>query len=299
MPDLNQAIIFAKVVERKSFTAAARELELPKGTVSRKVMQLEERLGTRLLQRSTRRISLAKAGAVYYECCSKVGLDLAQAEAAIVGMRGLPRGTLRVMLPIGFGVQDVSPVLPEFLARYPEVRLSLVFFGQDRTPPSPIGDGIDVVIYLGPSHQFNCPGRLLIKSPVQVYASPSYLRQRGRPAAVADLADHPCITPTRWESHGRYVWQLGTGKQNQSVVVKPVLASNNAIALVDAALAGLGVVLIGEYFVEKHLKSHHLVRVLAPWSAGSIEFMALYPSRLGVPPKVRVFLDFLLEKLSR
>lgn len=174
--DLNQLLVFAKVVEHGSFIAASRALGLPKTTVSRKVQELEERLGARLLQRTTRRVALTEAGAIYHEYCSRIVQDIADADLAVGRVHSAPRGELRVSASFSFGMGALVPIVPDFMARYPDIRLQLELRND---AVDLVAEGFDLAIRIGPLEDSSCAVRYLAESRLALYASPDYLARAG------------------------------------------------------------------------------------------------------------------------
>lgn len=295
MSDLNEMLVFARVVEQGSFIGASRVLGQPKTTVSRKVQELEKRLGARLLQRTTRSVAPTEAGRVLYEHCKRIFEELAAAEAAVGHLHGAPRGRLQVSTSFTFGVSFLAPLLPAFLARYPDVRVSVVLDdGQD----DPIGQGTDVAIRTGvpPERRFAC--RALGNVTRRLYAAPEYLRRRGEPVAPADLGRHDALALGTEERGDRTQWHLTDGVREEVVPVSAVLLANDPMFLVHAALAGQGIAKVPDALCREHLAAGRLKPVLPGWAGPAVPLSALYPSRQSLAPKVRVFLDFLVERLE-
>lgn len=293
--DLNQLLVFAKVVEQGSFIGAARALALPRTTVSRRIQELEERLGTRLLQRTTRRVSLTEAGAIYYEYCSRIAQEMADAEHAVGRVQEEPRGTLRVSAAFSFGMSILVPVVPEFMKRHPEIDLQLELRND---AVDPVGEGFDLAIRIGPLPDSSAAVRLLGESRMALFASPDYLQRHGTPTTPEELAQHPALTLSRFCRHGRYFWPLGRGNETREVFLTARLVGNDPGVVSTAALAGLGIALLPAILVRRTIPDGALLPVLPEWEAPRVAFNAVYPSRRGLPPKVRVFIDFLVERLA-
>lgn len=294
--DLNQLLIFAKVVEYGSFTAAARALSLPKTTVSRKVQELEERLSTRLLQRTTRKLALTEAGSIYYDYCARIAQEVEEAEHAVGRVQDVPRGTLRVSASFTFGMNVLVPILPEFMARYPEVQLRFDFRNDS---PDLLTFGHDLAIRVGPLPDSTYAVRQLGETHMRLYASVDYLQRRAAPEEVEQLTAHDTLTLTNTERNGRFVWRLRDGHSEREINHRPHLIANDPAAIKFAALAGRGIALLPEILVRQELRAGSLQRLLPGWEAAPVSFNAVYPSRRGVSPKVRVFIDYLSEQLNQ
>lgn len=291
--DLNETLIFAKVAEQGSFTAAARMLGLPKTTVSRKVRDLEKRLGVRLLNRTTRKLSLTEAGATYFEYSSRIAQDLADAESAVQQLEGSPRGWLRVTAPYMFCTGMLSDLVRDFRQRYPEVRVELVL-SNDRLDL--VADGIDVAIRSGSLPDSTLVARPLIRFSSFVYASDSYLARYGEPRTPADLQFHHVLAKPSERRSNRHIWQLRNGARIEEVPVQPVAVANDPFALRSLLTSGQGIMLVGELSVQKEVQQGLVRRILPGWAGPDIELSAVFTGGGAISPKVRAFLDFLVER---
>ncbi len=293
--DLNQLLVFARVVECGTFIGAARLLGLPKTTVSRKVQELEERLGTRLLQRTTRKLVLTEAGTIYYDYCARITQEVDEAEHAVGRVQEAPRGVLRVSASFTFGMNVLVPLLPEFMARYPEVRLHFDFRNDS---PDLLTFGHDLAIRVGPLPDSTYATRKLGETCMRLYASPSYLGRHPELTEVEQLLQHETLTLINTERNGRFVWPLSDGHEQREVSHTPRLVANDPGAIKFAALAGRGIALLPEILVRKDLLAGYLHRVLPAWEAQPVTFNAVYASRRGLSAKVRVFIDYLVDSLN-
>jgi LysR family transcriptional regulator, regulator for bpeEF and oprC len=295
MVDLLGVVVFAKVVEQRSFSGAARALGMTKATVTRRIQALESLLGARLLERSTRRLSMTEAGATYYDYCSRIVADLEAAGSAVGRLQEAPRGLLRVTAPFSFGVTSMARMLPEFIRQFPELRVLV----QARAGiPDLIQEGFDLAIGIATQNPPPYPSRLLGTVVPRLYASPGYLRKHGRPAAVSDLANHGTLSISWREQNGKFVWRLEAGNRIKEVQVTPTVAANSVTVIIQAAVSGLGIVLAPESFVVTELSAGKLVPVLPDWAAAPLEFRAFYPSRRSMSPKVRALIDFLVQRMA-
>lgn len=298
MIDLNDLQCFARICEAQSFTVAAERLGLPKSSVSRALTRLERRLGVRLIERTTRSLMLTEAGELYLERCMRMLEEAEQADLAIGAMHAKPRGLLRVAASVPFTRFVLAPVLGDFLAAYPQVRVEMQLLGADARP----GDtAADIVIEADPSADSSLRATPLCTLRLAPYASPAYLAGRGMPKAPADLRDHDCIS-----SHcakpglpaGTSSWRLQRGANRQEVRFEPrVTAADPSIAH-QLTLAGAGIALLNEHAARYDVEAGRLVRVLPQWEREPLQLYALYASRLSASPKVSAFLSFLRERLS-
>src|SRR5688572_16979497 len=219
--DLNDTLIFVKVVEHGSFIAAAKALRLPKTTVSRKVQELETRLGAQLLQRTTRKLGLTEAGNVYFEHSQRIARDLEEAENAVGQLQGGPRGWLRITAPYSVGITWIAPLLGEFHARHPEVRVEMLLSNESLDL---IAKEIDVALRVGNLPDSSLQARRLAVFRTQVYASPGYLERHGEPLRPEDLQHHRALAMQKQRGNGgNYTWPLSDGKRTQDFVVDPIL----------------------------------------------------------------------------
>jgi DNA-binding transcriptional LysR family regulator len=296
--DLNDLQLFAHVARLQSFTRAAEALALPKSSVSRALSRLEGRLGVRLVERTTRSVSLTEAGEVYLDRCRRVLEEAEQADLSVGALQATPRGTLRVGAPIAFARAMLTPVLGEFLSAHPLVRLHLQLLSGEAAPRE---RGLDVVIRPGPLEDSGLLVKPLIQVRVGAYASPAYLAARAGPATPAALREHECLTTT-CGAHGEptdsAVWRLRRGSAVQEVRVEPRAAVPDPVIAYQLALGGAGIALLSQQAVRHDLAGGRLVRVLPGWEPEPVDLHAVYASRLSASPKVRAFLQFLRERFK-
>ncbi|KFN50469.1 LysR family transcriptional regulator [Arenimonas composti] len=295
--DLNDTLIFAKVVEQGSFTAAARALGLPKTTVSRKVQELEERLGAQLLNRTTRKLGLTEAGAVYHDHSVRIARELEEAESAVGQLQGGPRGWLRVSAPYSIGVLWIAPLLSEFHQRYPDVRIDLNL-SNERTDL--VSGEVDVALRVGALPDSNLVARRLAAFRVQVYASPEYVARHGEPLHPGDLQHHRVLAFAKHRHGNRYSWPLAaTGDDAFSDwPVAPLFVANDPAPLQNAMLCGEGLMLATDVTIKPYIEAGRAVRVLAGWTGPEVAFNAVFVRGRVPSPKVRAFVDFLVERLD-
>ena len=293
--DLGEMRVFAAVAARRSFVGAARALHVPKATVSRKVRALEDRLGVRLLQRTTRRVSLTEVGALFQERCARIEEEVAAAEAAVGKFSDRPRGTLRVTCPYTLAREVLLPSLPEFLARYPDVRFWLTLRNE---PEDLVAKGADVALSPWPLADSTHSARRVGATRTGLFASPAYLRRRGTPRSPADLEGHDALLYAGGGAPARFEWTLRRAGRSVAVPLAPVLVCNDSTPLEAAALAGAGVLLAAHWSAVRRVAARELVPVLPGWDGPEVEVRAVFPTRHGLVPKVRVFLDFLVERTA-
>ena len=286
--------VFVRVVEQASFAKAAERLDISTSACSRHVADLEAHLDARLLNRTTRRLSLTESGQAFYDRSVQLLADLEEAEQAATASAARPRGTLKVTCGISFGVRHVAPLVGAFAARHPEVRFDVQL--SDRFVDL-VEEGFDLAIRIGESPTQNLIARKLGETRLVPCAAPVYLRERGAPETPADLARHACLTyeylPVRsvWRLHDR------TGKVHAIRVAGPVHA-NNADLLVAAAVEGIGIAMEPDFIVADELAAGRLVRVLADYAPAPTGIYAVYPSRRHLSAKVRAFVDFLAARFA-
>lgn len=290
--DLNEIALFVHVARLGGLTAAARALGLPKSTVSRKLSQLEERLGVRLIQRTPRHVSLTERGKLYFEHCSGVLEMVANAEAVVTDADQAPRGPLRVSAGMDFGVSVVSPLIQGFLAAHPQVTIDLYL--SDRTVDL-VSEGFDVAIRIGPVHGAALLTRRLGTTSGMLCASASYLAENGVLESPEELEQHCCIVYNA-PPHGNE-WELSKEGSRITVQAKTRLAVNSLALVRDAAIAGLGIARLPTFICREPLAAGRLVRVLSPWAAAERPVYAVCIGKKFMPAKVRAFLDFLAERM--
>jgi DNA-binding transcriptional LysR family regulator len=279
------------VVQAGSFTAAARRLKMPKSSVSRKVSDLEERIGARLLHRTTRKLGLTDAGRIYFERAAPIVSDIEQVDQAVGELQAAPRGLLRVTAPLSFAL--IGPMVASYLEQYPEVRVELVC--SDRVV-NLVEEGFDVAIRAGYLVDSTLIARRLGAFKRVLVASPGYLKRHGRPKSAADLEKHPCIvfgpspTPTLWTLH--------SGEKRSDVRVPARFSANDMDLMLDAARAGIGIAWLPEHLLAGDLARGRLKRVLADWTSPETPVHAVYPSARHLSPKVFAFVELLRKQFS-
>jgi DNA-binding transcriptional LysR family regulator len=293
--DLNDTLIFVKVVEHGSFISAARALRLPKTSVSRKVQELETRLGAQLLHRTTRKLGLTEAGTVYYEHTQHIAQRLDEAESAVGQLQGGPRGWLRFTAPYSVGITWIAPLLSEFHARHPDLRVESVLTNES---VDLIDKGIDVGLRVGNLPDSNLIARRLAIFRTQIYASPLYIARYGEPTHPDELQRHRALAMHKSRNNGNYVWELSDGERSVDYRVDPILVANDPGALIGALIGGEGLMLASDVTVKPYAEQGYVQRILAGWTGPELDFNAVFPRGRVQSPKVRAFVDFLVERLN-
>jgi DNA-binding transcriptional LysR family regulator len=284
--------VFVTVVSRQGFARAAETLDTSPANVTRYVAELEAHLGTRLLNRHSRKLSLTESGEALYDRARAILADVDEAEAVSSSSTVRPQGRLRINAPLSFGLLHLAARWPRFVQRHPAVELDVALI--DRVVDV-VDEGFDLAIRISRAGSATHPARKLATSHNVVCASPAYLREHGTPFTPADLVQHACVVYT----HAGSEWHLlsDDGKPH-SVRVRPVLQTNNGDTATAAALAGLGIVWQPTFIVGPHLRSGHLVPLLPGYRVPDIDILAVYPSRRHLSMKVRAMIDFLAEEFS-
>lgn len=289
--DMNDLIVFTRVVQAGSFTLAARLLGMPKSTVSRRVTELEDRLKARLLQRTTRKLGLTDAGRIYFAYSERIAADVEDAERALGQLQDSPRGLLRVTAPHSFSL--LGPVLSEFLAAHSEVRAEIMC--TDR-PVDLVAEGFDLAIRIGHLEDSTLVTRSLGSMRRVLVASPSYCRRRGVPRLPADLAEHETIAFAAGSA--RAEWSLRGVDETVDIRIAPRATINDFRILVDAVRAGLGIAWMPEFGIATDVKEGRLRRVLPDWHSEAIPLQVVYPTARHLSPKVAAFVELLARRLT-
>jgi len=281
---------FVCVVETESFTAAAKRLEVSVAHISRQVNQLEDRLGAKLLYRTTRKLRLTEVGEVYYQHARKILDDMQAAERAVMEMEGKPTGKLRITAPVYYGEYFLAPLVNDFLLQYPELDLELKLTNET---VDLVKEGYDLAIRLGTLDSSSLMCRKLARRTQYLCASPAYLAAHGTPQTLADLANHRCLGGSL--DHWRF---LENGKL-RNWRVGSAWSCNSGLALKDAALKGLGIVQLPDYYVQAALAQGSLVSLLESHRLPDDGVWVVYPQNRHLSPKVRLLVDFLVAQLGK
>src|SRR5438874_1947054 len=286
--------VFAQVVEAGSFAKAADRLGLSTSAASRQVADLESHLQTRLLNRTTRRVSLTESGQQFYERAVQLMTDLAEAEQEASSAAVVPRGTIRLTTSVNFGVRHVAPAIAEFLERYPDVRFDVSL--SDRVVDL-VEEGLDLAIRIGALVADNLVARKLGETRMVPCASPGYLAKHAAPKTPEDLAHHNCFTYEYVSP--RHVWRFrDRSGAERAVRVAGRLHSNNGDLLAEVAARGTGIVFEPAFIVGPEVRAGRLVPLLQDFVPPPVPIYALYPSRKHLSAKVRRFVEFLVERFS-
>ena len=287
--------VFVTVVEQGSFVRAADALQLTSSAVSRRIKALEDRLGIRLLHRTTRRLSLTEAGELYFRRSADILEQIEDTERVTAQLNTTPRGRLRVAASITFGHAHIVDLVPKFLAEYPGITLDLML---SDAMVDLVEEGIDLAVRSGPLADATLVATRLLTSQRIVVATPGYLGRHGIPNTPAELREHNCLV----RSAGSRVfneWTFQVGERRETVTVDGNFVANDAESLLKATHAGLGIIQTGSYIVDAAVRRGELVPILEPYVIpDDAPIHAVYASRANLPAKVRAFIDFMRRELS-
>jgi DNA-binding transcriptional LysR family regulator len=296
MLDLNDMLFFAEVVDRGGFAAAGRALHVPKSRLSRRIAELEERLGVRLLQRTTRKLSLTEAGQVYHRHCVTVREQAQAADEALASVRAEPSGTVRITCPVTLAQTTVGPLLPRFLAAHPLVRVDMQVSNR---VVDLVQEGVDIALRVRTVVEDS--GSLVVKNLGATHgilvASPQLLQRFGAPAGPGDLRGLPTVAMSAADGVAR--WALvGPHGEPFELVHRPICTADDLPTLKFAVLQGTGICVLPDYLCTDELRDGRLAPVLPGWEPPQARVLAVFPSRRGMVPAVRRLLDFLGENMA-
>ncbi|OCH17212.1 LysR family transcriptional regulator [Aliivibrio sp. 1S165] len=280
---------FVAVAEAQSFTGAARALETSVAQISRKVAALEDRLSIKLLIRTTRKVSVTEAGQTYYQHCRHLVEGLKQADRAITELNATPQGRLKITSSVTYGEQLIAPLLSDFMLMYPQLELELVLSNQTFDL---IEQDFDLAIRLGRLTDSTMMAKRLSSRQVRVCASPGYIEKYGEPHTLSELSQHNCLIGSL------PVWRFIENKKEKSVRVKGSVHCNSGAALTNAALKGLGIVQLPDFYVQESMDKGELVEILAPYREPKEGIWAVYPNNRHLSTKVRLLVEFLAKELA-
>ncbi|SDY34236.1 transcriptional regulator, LysR family [Jannaschia faecimaris] len=291
MDRLSEMEAFATVVDQGGFTDAAKKLGISKSAVSKHVSSLESRLGARLLNRTTRRVSPTEIGLAYYDRARRVLNDAGEADALVTSMQSAPSGMLRVSVATDFGVNHLSPILGGFLHEYPDITVNMVL---DNRYVELISEGFDLSVRIGDLEDSSLRARKLAETHRQMIASPAYLEEYGRPQRIDDLNEHKLLHYSN-QSNGS-VWKL-TAPSGEKRQVRSAgwLTVNDGQSLLNAAMGGLGIAFLPDFLYADAMKEGKLVPAIEGLAPETQGIYAVYPPGRYTQPKVRAFIDFLVE----
>jgi DNA-binding transcriptional LysR family regulator len=284
---------FTKVVQHGSFSKAAKELRLSRSAVSKYVIDLEQELGVQLLHRSTRSASPTENGQAYYERCLTILADLQDADTAVKRFQTEPRGVLRVNAPMSFGTLHLGSALADFMEKYPQLQIQFMLSDEFLDP---VQEGFDVTLRIADLQSSSLIARKIVLARRVVCASPAYLQQRGVPEHPNDLRNHDCLTYGHLATGNQ--WKLTGPDGDHWIQIPWTLCTNNAELLRDAALKGRGIALLPTFIAGSDLQQGHLRTILAGYAAPELSLYALYPPTPHLATKIRVFIDFLVERFG-
>jgi DNA-binding transcriptional LysR family regulator len=295
LPDFEGLAIFAKVVEVRSFAAAATELKLSKATVSKAVSRLEGRLGARLFNRTSRRLALTDAGRRLSSHAARVLAEGVAAENDALSLSAVPRGTVHLAVPMSFGLRAIAPILPEFMKLYPEVNIEMHL--ADHVVDL-IGEGFDIAVRLTELADSSLVARRIRALSYFIVAAPSYWDRHGRPGHPSELATHTCLVYSYQRTPG--AWRL-ENRAGEAVTVRlgGSLRANNADALMPALLAGLGVIILPDFLARDAIEAGKLEAVLPGWSFAATNVNLVMPPGGPRPARVEALADFLVQRLGQ
>lgn len=283
--------VFVKVVDSGSFSEAARHFDITPSAVSRQVSQLEEELGARLFHRTTRKQSLTEAGDIYYRYAQRIHTEMEAAKLAVNQLTDLPKGVLHITTEKDFAETFIQPILPEFFKRYPEIELRLSL---DTHLVDLVAGALDLAIRIGHLDDSSLVARKLMSSPSVVCASPSYFEKHPEPTNPLDLRSHNCLSFRT--TVNQVLWSLRADNQFVEVPVSGNFRANSLGMLRNAALNGIGVIFIPQWFVQDEI-NRGLLKCL-DFESYETPVYAVFANNRQLAPKVRVFVDFLVERLA-
>ena len=291
MTPISDLEIFARVAAAGNMSAAGREMGLSPAVVSKRLSHMEERLGARLFQRTTRQLKLTETGEGYYARIVRILRDIDEAEAFVSQVSGKVAGTLRITAPIGFSRRHIAPYLPDFMREYPELSVEVML--RDDIIDI-VGESVDVAIRIAELDDSSLVARKLAPCRRVICAAPSYLERYGEPETLAELSEHNCL------SQGyQHVWRLLGPNGPTSIRISPKLRCNSGDVLHEAQLSGMGIALRSTWAVNEDLKSGRLKVVLPDYrELPGVAIYAVYPCRQYVPAKLKYFVDFLAQKFG-
>ncbi|WP_420475496.1 LysR family transcriptional regulator [Noviherbaspirillum sp. ST9] len=288
MDTLTSMKVFAAVVETGSFAAASDRLDMSRAMTSKYVAHLEEHLGTRLLQRTTRKLTLTESGSTYYERCVQILADISEAEEGALHLTEAPRGTLRLTVPVSFGILHMGPVISAYMKQYPDVKVDILV--TDRRVDL-LEEGLDMAIRIGSLSESGLVAKKFASDRVVICGSPEYLQKHGTPKTPAELAQHNCLTYSYAATGDE--WKMEGPDGQHTVKVSGSLRATNGDLVKLAALGGVGLMRQPLFICGEDLRAGRLVEVLPEYRSYEMGIYAVYPSRKHLSAKVRTFVDFI------
>jgi len=295
MDAFSDIAFFSLLIKQGSMAATAQELGITPPAVSKRLALIEKRLGVRLLQRTTRQLSLTPEGETYLTEGANVLANLEELERVVSGSRDKPKGVIKVGATLGFGRRFIAPAVSKFSDQYPDVEVQLTL---DDRPINIVEKGLDVVIRFGELPDLRLTARLLAKNHRVVCAAPSYLKRMGKPETPKELSKHECLFIREAdESYG--TWHFQQGQKSETIKVRGPLTSNDGESVIKWALQGKGIIVRSIWDAEQYIKNGKLEPILRGWDLPNADIFAVFPTRNNLSAKTRVFVDFLLEYFSK
>jgi LysR family transcriptional activator of dmlA len=290
----SEMAFFVLLAKKASLSATAREMNITPPAVTKRLAQMEQRLGVRLVNRTTRKVSLTSEGELYLAHATNILAEIREMEDLVASSRAAPKGLLRVNATLGFGRTTIAPLISQFAQRYPDVEVQLQL--TDR-PINLVEEAFDLGIRFGELPDTRLSARKIMSNRRLLCASPAYLKKSGHPGTPGDVARHRCIIHRQNDdAHG--VWRLVKGRKTESVKVSGTLSSNDGDVVLGWALDGHGILMRSEWDLAKYLESGRLQVVLPDYKLAPADLFVFYPTRRNMPAKVRAFIDFLAEGFS-
>lgn len=284
---------FVYVAEYESFTRAAKELGISTAQVSRQVSALEKRLNIKLLYRTTRKVTLTEEGRVFYQHCRSVLDGLDAAEQAVSNLQSKPQGRIKLTAPVTYGEQQLLPLVNDFMVQYPDIEVTAFLSNQKIDL---VDGGYDLAIRIGKLSDSTMMAKKLSRRTNFVCAAPAYLEKYGTPHALSELSQHNCLLGTR--DYWHFIENDKEAGKERNMRVSGTVQYNSGHSLVDAALKGLGIVQLPDYYVQRHLASGALVSLLDNYREPEEGIWAVYPHNRHLSPKIRLLVDYLTERLA-
>jgi len=284
---------FVYVAEHESFTRAAKELGISTAQVSRQISALEKRLNIKLLYRTTRKVSLTEEGRVFYQHCRSVLDGLDAAEQAVSNLQSKPQGRIKLTAPVTYGEQQLLPLVNDFMVQYSDIEVTAFLSNQKIDL---IDGGYDLAIRIGKLSDSTMMAKKLSRRTNFVCAAPAYLEKYGTPRSLSDLNQHNCLLGTR--DYWHFIENGKNADKEKNLRVSGTVQYNSGHSLVDAALKGLGIVQLPDYYVQQYLASGELVSLLDDYREPEESIWAIYPHNRHLSPKIRLLVDYLAERLA-
>lgn len=287
--------VFVKVVDLKSFSLAAAELGVSSSSVSKQISQLEQHVGARLLQRTTRRLFVTEVGEAYYEKCQNILAEVEEAESLVSQLQGEPRGILKITCNMTFGQMQLSKAIPEYMRLHPDVKVDVTL---DDRAPDLIRDGFDMAIRIADPHlpDSSLVAREISQIPMYICATPQYLKAHGSPESPAALVDHNCLIFVHAANANQ--WSLFKAGKQSTVQVSGDMRANNSLVVRESALQHRGIANLADFVIERFAMSGDLVRVFPSYQPERLSIFAVYPDRKYISPKVSSFISFFQQWLA-